>query len=755
LWPAIAVSTWLASLAIGDPLPVALAVAAGHTLATLCGAAAMERSLGASGSIARLRDVVVLAVLAGAASTTIDASVGMLGFTLTGRVPGGGLTRCWIAWWTSDVVGVLIVAPFVLCWTRASRARARPRLARRERLAPRVAEAVALGASLVALSLLVLSPPSVLPRSALYTPYLLLFPLGWAAVRFGVRGAATANAVVGTLAVWSILAQRGPFVQDKSTLGLDALHLFLASISTTGLALAALISERERSLEALSASEASMRAAEQSLRWLAAIVESSEDAIVGRRLDGTIVSWNNGAERLFGYTAQEAIGQSALLDLPAEQLALLRVGKKVEGYETVKHRKDGREIEVSVSASAVRDAGVAIIGASAIFRDLTELSQLHHLAVDAAGIGMWFRNLESDRLTWTPQNRRHFGLSPDEEVSIARWRKAVHPDDLPRVEEAVQRAIRERSLYHMEYRVVWPDGTVHWVSSRGRVTTEQAGAPARVIGVVTDVTARREAEQQRAELLERERDARAEAQAATAAKDEFLAVVSHELRTPLQSMLGWTKVLEARSHDDPTLEKGLASIERNAKTQSRLIEDLLDVSRIVTGKLRLSVARVDLGPIVAAAVDSVRAAAADREVRIEARLPAIPCAVMGDPERLQQIVGNLVSNAVKFTPAKGRVDVELMRASDSARIVVADTGCGITPEFLPHVFESFRQAEGATTQRRGGLGLGLSIVRHLAEAHHGSVKAESAGEGLGATFTVTLPTYDPSTTVASLPGRAA
>ncbi|MBI1734297.1 MAG: response regulator [Candidatus Rokubacteria bacterium] len=250
---------------------------------------------------------------------------------------------------------------------------------------------------------------------------------------------------------------------------------------------------------------------------------------------------------------------------------------------------------------------------------------------------------------------------------------------------------------------------------------------------------RKRAEAERERLLARERAARAEVEEANRAKDEFLAVLSHELRTPLQPILGWVKLMRHRAVDAETLDRGLATIERNARVQAQIVEDLLDISRVIVGKLRLEVRPVTLRSVIDGAVDAVRAGAEAKSIRIETILPARPAVVAGDPHRLQQVFWNLLSNALAFTPEGGRVTVRLDRTDAEAVISVTDTGQGIAPEFLPQIFERFRQADSTSTRRHGGLGLGLAIVRHLVEMHSGTVGAESAGEGRGATFTVRLP----------------
>jgi len=241
------------------------------------------------------------------------------------------------------------------------------------------------------------------------------------------------------------------------------------------------------------------------------------------------------------------------------------------------------------------------------------------------------------------------------------------------------------------------------------------------------------------ELLVREQEARASAEAANRAKDEFLSMLSHELRTPLNAMLGWSQLLRSQKLNEATRSRALEAIERNARGQANLIEDLLDISRIITGKLRLHVRPLELVPVIEAAIDTVRPAADAKQVRIQSVLDPLAGPVSGDSDRLQQVVWNLLSNAIKFTPKGGRVQVRLERVNSHVEIVVSDTGVGINSDFLPYIFERFKQADSTHTRSHGGLGLGLAIVRHLVELHGGNVQAQSPGEGQGSTFIVQLP----------------
>ena len=298
--------------------------------------------------------------------------------------------------------------------------------------------------------------------------------------------------------------------------------------------------------------------------------------------------------------------------------------------------------------------------------------------------------------------------------------------------EAEGRAENER--WHVR-----KDGSRFWGSGIVTPLRDETGQLRGFAKIMRDVTERKQAEDERNELLAREQEAREEAEAANRIKDEFLAVLSHELRTPLNPILGWAKLLRSRKFDDKTADRALETIERNAKLQIQLIEDLLDVSRILQGKLTLNICPVALATTIEAAMETVRLAAQAKLIQIQTVLDPCVGLVAGDPSRLQQVVWNLLSNAVKFTPDGGRVEVRLERIDSQAQIQVGDTGQGISQDFLPYVFDYFRQADSTSTRAFGGLGLGLAIVRHLVELHGGTVWAESPGEGQGTTFTVRLP----------------
>lgn len=314
----------------------------------------------------------------------------------------------------------------------------------------------------------------------------------------------------------------------------------------------------------------------------------------------------------------------------------------------------------------------------------------------------------------------------------------VSPEHIEMMPKMMDRKIAGEAVTTYEIEIISKDNRRLTIEISSRLIYERE-KPVGVQGSARDITERRRAEQERIRLLAREQEARVEAENANRLKDEFLATVSHELRTPLNAILGWAELIRGGKLDSETARLALGTIVRNAKAQAQLIEDLLDGSRIITGKLKIETRPVELASIIKAAIEATQPAAYAKDIALTVSLEAETTTVSGDPNRLQQVAWNLLSNAIKFTPAGGRVQTRLQRKGACAEIIVSDNGCGISKEFLPYVFDRFRQADSSYTRMQGGLGLGLAIVRHLVEMHGGSVEVESPGEGLGATFTVKLP----------------
>lgn len=369
------------------------------------------------------------------------------------------------------------------------------------------------------------------------------------------------------------------------------------------------------------------------------------------------------------------------------------------------------------------------------------------MALEVAHIAAWEWHLSSGQMRWSIDPEVLFGFPKGSFGQELRIFRTVHHDDRPRVEEATATALKTGS-YEAEYRGERPDGSVVWIKERGRVFSDTDGD--RMVGISRDVTAERESALERERLLKSARESRDEAERQSRLKDEFLATLSHELRTPMNIILGWLDTLaSAKPVRDPAAVVRI--VQRNAQVQAKLIEDLLDMNRLTSGSLRIERAPVDIESTLHAAVQGLQPTADAKGVQIVA--PALPSriAVMGDARRLQQVFWNLLHNAIKFTPARGRVELRVEQEDGRVRIVVHDNGSGISRDFLPHVFERFRQQDSSTTRESPGLGLGLSISKHLVELHGGTITAASAGEGLGATFVVELPPAAPSSNVAAAP----
>jgi len=356
-----------------------------------------------------------------------------------------------------------------------------------------------------------------------------------------------------------------------------------------------------------------------------------------------------------------------------------------------------------------------------------------------AHVGSWEWDIGSNSIWWSEELYRIWGVSRESfPASYEAYLESLPPEDRERLHEIVVAALADAQPYAIEHRIVRPDGEVRILAARGRVITDDSGRPVRMLGVGQDVTELRHAAEQQRELHEAQA-ARMQAEEANRLKDEFLAMISHELRTPLNAVLGWAQMLSTGSLDGPAAAKAVHVIERNAQAQARLIDDLLDVSRFAAGQVALQVHPVDVGALVKTALEAIEPVAASRGIRVELSGTLSDALTHGDPERLSQVFGNLLANALKFTPEGGVIRVAVDTASSDVVIRVTDSGRGIDPADLTRIFEPFWQADTSSTRTHGGLGLGLAIVRYLVEAHGGRVRAESDGTGRGASFVVTLP----------------
>jgi PAS domain S-box-containing protein len=551
----------------------------------------------------------------------------------------------------------------------------------------------------------------------------------------------------------------------------------------------------------------------------AAIIISSEDAVASKDLNGIVTSWNQGAERLFGFTAQEMIGAPILRIVPpelhrqeSEILAKLAAGERIERLETVRMHKSGVRLEVSLTISPIRDSSGSVVGAAKIAHDISirrnaqralieeanaletlnrigravaaqlDLEKVVQLVTDAATelsgaeFGAFFYNVirEGDESYWlyslSGASRDSFAQFPmpratevfaptfkgegvvrsDDIRADPRYARnapyaGMPPGHLPVCSYLAVSVISHSGevlgglFFGHHERAVFTDRSerlIKGIAAQAAIAIDNA----RLVQTLRD--RERELKQigaEREQFLQSERAARTDAERLSHVKDEFLATLSHELRTPLNAIQGWAVLLREHGVTPVDMTRGLETIERNVRAQSQIINDLLDMSRITAGKVHLEVQPFQLHRVIQSAVDAVMPSAIAKRIRLQTMLDSTIGFVRGDPNRLQQVLWNLLTNAVKFTPQEGRIQVVLERVNSHVEIVVEDTGVGIRPEFLPYVFDRFRQADATTTRRYGGLGLGLSIVKSLIELHGGSVRVKSPGENQGSTFVVSLP----------------
>jgi PAS domain S-box-containing protein len=528
-------------------------------------------------------------------------------------------------------------------------------------------------------------------------------------------------------------------------------------------------------------------------RRLAGIVEHSEDAIISKDLDGIITSWNPAAERMFGYTAREAIGRSIRMIIPSDRqdeedmvLGRIKRGEGIEHYETVRCRKNGSCLPISLSVSPLRDRHGTVVGASKIARDMTERKLAEEQAAREQSRALFLARM-ADALSKSADYEQTLDAVAafavptladwcavdivQEDGQIARVAGA-HVD--PGKAELVRKASEDPGAPYSARQVI-RTGTPAMISDvsddtiaalaggdEDRIGVLQSiglesylcvpfQAGNRTIGALTLASSEssrrytedtlRFAEEIASRVALAVENARSyqQIQRANRLKDEFLATLSHELRTPLNAIVGYARMVRGGMMTGEKLHRAIEIIERNSTALTQMVEDLLDVSRIVSGKMRLNVQPVELPLVLTDAVQTMTPAAEAKRIRIRTVVDPLVGPIAGDPDRLRQVVSNLLSNAVKFTPKEGAIQLRLERINSSVEIIVSDTGIGIDADFLPHIFERFRQAESGMGRQYVGLGLGLAIVRNIVEMHGGTINASSDGPGTGATFRVRLP----------------
>jgi PAS domain S-box-containing protein len=486
-----------------------------------------------------------------------------------------------------------------------------------------------------------------------------------------------------------------------------------------------------------------------STQLLTRLIDASVDGMFAFDRDFRLIAWNRAMQRISGVTSEAALGKSAL-----EVFPFLKETEVLKGEELITENHPYGPSETGVFKShysPLLDDKNNIVGGIAVIADITARKQAEeaasaayrqlafHVESSPLAVVEWDSDFRVSR--WSESAERLFGWKAEEVIGkhVNEWR-FVFADDIDAVALVTNRQREGVETQGVQRnRNYTRDGGVLFCEWYNSVLKDDGGKLVSVLSLVLDVTARQSAEEERAASLVRERDARRHAEEADRLKDEFLATLSHELRTPLTSILGWASMVRNGEVEGSNATRAIETIERNARSQARLIDDLLDVSRIITGNLRLDLHPLNLAPIVEAALDALRPTADVKGIRLQTRFSPSGCLVKGDPNRLRQVIWNLLSNAIKFTQRGGSVRIDLTCVESTARLTVRDTGEGISAEFLPYVFDRFRQAEGSISRKQGGLGLGLAVVRHLVELHGGTISAESDGLGKGSVFTVDLP----------------
>ena len=779
LWPAVWLAAFTANALLHVGPWIAAGIATGNTLEAVATVWALSKLRGFDPGLARTRDAGAFILIAVAGSPVISATFGVTTLCIGGIESWARYGELWREWWSGDALGALLIAPAILTTVRHEH----------QRVWRRKTEILALVAGTV------ITMQAVSGRvfwSAIGDPPLafVIFPFVIvAAVRLGQPATALVTLSAAAVIVWNTLAGYHPAAAATIHENLLLAHVFMGVLAGSGLLLSAATTER-RVLErrraaayaagsAIAGSTSLEQAAPRllsavcaNLNWQAGGLWVRDAAIDRLRC---VATWPDGGGRA-----------SAFLTMTKNTTFAIGVGLPGRVWATGAPAwiEDVVDDANFPRAAAARESGLhggfafpirrheEFLGVVEFFSEAVA-SVDHDLLSTMTGIGNQigeFVSRSQIEATVAGEQTRTRAILETALDAIISMNQHGHITEFNRAAEKMFGYSRDEAIGHDLAELIIPGGmraghraglaaylqtgTGPFIDSRVETTavradghefpvevsiTRVATVPPLFTGFVRDVTNRVTAERERTGLLEAELAARREAEAANRAKDEFLATLSHELRTPLNAIVGWTRMLLDGTLDEANRERALQIIDRNAHLQAQLVTDILDVSRIITGKMALDIRPVDLSTVIGAALDTVRPSADGKRIRLRSTIEPSARFTTGDPQRLQQVVWNLLSNAIKFTPEDGFVDVDLAGRAEKLCLTVTDTGAGIPLPFLPHVFDRFRQADSSSTREHGGLGLGLAIVRHIVESHGGSVRAESDGVGQGARFVVELP----------------
>lgn len=749
VWPAIFLGAVTANLSNGAQFPVAIGIGMGNTLGPFIGVKFLLLGKKFRPDFSKISDVIYFSLFGILLAPLISSVIGVLSLWFGGMIPSGEIATLGLSWWSGDAVGVMVIAPVCLysCsmkWKRLS--------------SLRIFEAVFLVGSFTGCAVFIFTTHELLNY--------LIYPFGlWGVLRFGQAGIMGIILILASVSIPLVILKAG----HEGILGTTALQvsvyrlqLFLSTAWLTGMILAATrAAEKRLAREKALSSEA----------FRSNITNSMQDGFSLVDANGIQSDVNPAFCRMTGFSRDELIGSGMPFPYwPPEgyeciQASFSQLMEDTESpsLELVFMRKNGERFPVIVSPSAVKDVFRNVTGYMATVKDITERKRmednqkiaqelLRNISNRVPGMVYQFI-LRPDGSSYFPfmseSIRQILRLSPEDvREDAAKAFSLVHPDDLDGLNASIQKSADDLAAWTHRFRIKFDDGTVRWIF--GNAVPERARDGCTLWhGFMTDVTEQKHLEA----TLE---NAKAAAEHANRTKDRFLATLSHELRTPLTTILSWAQMLRRGKLSEKQIKHGIEVVEQSALAQGQLIDDLLDISRIQAGKLRLSIQKIDPRKVISAAVDSVQNLAGAKSIQIETSVDPSVETVLADPVRLQQILWNLISNSIKFSEPGSKIWISLGRigtgASERIRIQVRDTGKGIKPEFMSTIFQRFTQADSTSTRAYGGLGLGLAIVKNLVEMHEGSVEVDSPGSDQGATFTLYFPVKMSASSQAAAPG---